>query len=266
MNMKKTIELGAVHINANDVAKLAAYYENLGLDAVMKDDTVELKAGSQTLLVLHPTSHTRRHEVGLYHFALLLPSRADLGNFLYHVASSRIPVSGASDHHVSEAIYLTDPEGNGIEVYRDKEEDTWKVNGEVYMETVAMDVDGVLASRTSEQTKKFPQGTIMSHIHLHVQNLEESAKHYGATVGLEKILDYPGALFYARDGYHHHLGMNTWLGGRPEKKEDGYPGLRYFTVYLDSPVFTELFGEAVDQVEKRDPNNIRYKIYRGFQA
>lgn len=261
--MKKTIELGAVHINVNDLEKLKTYYENLGFTSKDTEEGVELSAGDRTLLVLHPTTHTRRHEVGLYHFAILLPTRADLGNFLYHIAVNKIQVTGFSDHHVSEAIYLSDPEGNGIEVYRDKPEADWRINDKIHMTTEPMDVDGVLESRTTDSFSKFPSGTTMGHIHLHVLNLEDSDKHYKGTIELEKMLDYPGAGFFSRDGYHHHVGMNMWLQGNPKAKEDGYPGINHFTVHLLESVFDTLFPN-VTMVERRDPNNILYKVYRGF--
>lgn len=263
INMK-TLELGAVHLNVNNIQKLKIYYEKLGFNAKQTDDGVELSAGNRTLLVLHPTTLTRRHEVGLYHFALLLPERKDLGNFLYHAAANKIPMSGFSDHHVSEAIYLSDPEGNGIEVYRDKPEDEWRVGGKIHMTTDPMDIDGVLESRTSNSSDKFPEGTIMGHVHLHVLDVDESDRHYNDTLGLEKMLDYPMAGFFSRDSYHHHLGMNTWLRGNPKAKEDGYPGIMKFEVHLEPSVFDKLFGKDSEVVEKRDPNHILYMVSRGL--
>jgi len=264
--MTTTLELGAVHINANNIEKLKTYYESLGFESETSEDTVLLKAAGETLVVLHPTNFSRRHEVGLYHFAVLLPSRADLGNFVYHISKSRIPATGASDHHVSEAIYFSDPEGNGIEIYHDRPESEWKVEGRVHMDTLAMDVEGVLNARTSDNADKFPAGTKMGHVHLHVLNLDESEDFYKKTLGFDKILDYPMAGFYSRDGYHHHVGMNMWLKGNPKKKEDGYPGLRFYTIYLESGVFSNLFGDEMKKVSLRDPNNILIKVIKGFKA
>lgn len=262
--MTKTIELGAVHINANNVSRLKSYYESLGFESEDLGDEVLLRGGSKTLLVLHPTDLTRRHEVGLYHFAVILPSRADLGNFIYHIAKNRIPSSGASDHHVSEAIYFNDPEGNGIEIYSDRPENEWKVEGKIHMDAVAMDIENILSSRTSDTAEKLPEGTKMGHVHLHVLNLDESEAFYKKTLGFEKVLDYPMAGFYSRDGYHHHVGMNMWLRGRPKEKEDNYPGLRFYTLYLDPSAFTELFGDFTGEKEFRDPNNILIKVYKGI--
>ncbi|MFH5835544.1 VOC family protein [Proteiniclasticum sp. C24MP] len=260
----KTIELGAVHLNVTNVEQLTLYYENLGFTRNEREDAMELLAGNIPLVVLHPTRQTRRHEVGLYHLAIRVPERKDLGNFLYHLAASRIPVTGFSDHHVSEAIYLTDPEGNGIEVYWDKPENIWKNKNRIHMTTDTMDVDGVLESRTTDSFSGFPEGTDMGHIHLHVKDLDASDLHYNKTLGLEKTLDYPKAGFFSRDGYHHHIGMNMWLQGNPAMKQDGYPGIHHFSIHLDPSVFEEIYGQDTDMVENRDPNNILYKVYRGF--
>lgn len=263
-DIMKTIQLGAVHINVTDVEQLTSYYEDIGFRSKETKEGVELLAGNKPLIVLHPTNKTRRHEVGLYHFAVRVPERADLGNFLFHLAVNKFPVTGFSDHHVSEAIYLNDPEGNGIEVYWDKPESVLKNEGGIVMTTDPMDVDGVLESRTTDDFSQFPEGTDIGHIHLHVQNLEKSDQHYKETLGLDKVMDYPKAGFFSRDGYHHHIGMNMWLQGNPDIKEDGYPGLHHFNVHLKPAVFDQLYDEKSDMVERRDPNNILYKVYRGF--
>jgi catechol 2,3-dioxygenase len=260
----KTIELGAVHINVNNVDQLTTYYENLGFISKKTKEGVELLVGNKPLIVLHPTKQTRRHEVGLYHFAIRVPEREDLGNFLFHMATNRLPVMGFSDHHVSEAIYLNDPEGNGIEVYRDKPENIWKNEDPIYMNTDPMDVDGVLESRTTDNFSQFPEGTVIGHIHLHVLDLEKSDLHYKETLGLKKVLNYGKAGFFSRDGYHHHIGMNMWLQGNPGMKADGYPGIHHFNVYLEPAVFDQFYDKKSDMVERRDPNNILYKVYRGF--
>lgn len=261
----KTIELGAVHLNVTNVKQMTSYYEDLGFRRKETEEGMALLAGSSPLLVLHPTTYTRRHEVGLYHFAVRVPERADLGDFLHHLAVKRIPVTGFSDHHVSEAIYLTDPEGNGIEVYWDKPDSVWKNSGRIHMTTDPLDVDGVLESRNTDSFSGFPEGTDMGHIHLHVNDLDASHAHYNETLGLEKTLDYPKAGFFSRDGYHHHIGMNMWLPGKPHPKEDAYPGIRHFSIYLDPLVFDKLYGDEKDVVEKRDPDNMLYKVYRGFK-
>lgn len=260
----KTMELGAVHLNVNNLTNMREYYEHLGLEGRLEDGKVILSAGTRPLLVLHETHKTRRHEVGLYHFAIKVPERTDLGNFLYHIAKHRISVTGFSDHYVSEAIYLQDPEGNGIEVYRDRPESQWLKNGKMHMSTEAMDVEGVLNTRNTNAFTKFPEGTVMGHIHLHVLDLPSSSRHYKETLGMEKMFDYPSAEFYSRDSYHHHVAMNLWLPGSPKAKEDGYPGLHSYTLYMEPTVYDALFQTDSYKVVQRDPNNILYEVHRGF--
>lgn len=260
----KTMEIGAVHLNVNNLTHMREYYEQLGLIGRLEDGKVILSAGDRPLLILHETHKTRRHEVGLYHFAIKVPTREDLGNFLYHVAKTRLPVTGFSDHYVSEAIYLQDPEGNGIEVYRDRPKEEWIKDGAVHMATDMMDVEEVIKCRTTNAFDKFPSGTVMGHIHLHVLDLEASSDHYEHTLGLSKMFDYPSAEFYSRDGYHHHLAMNLWLPGSPKEKEDGYPGIHSYTLYLEPATYDALYETDSYKMVLRDPNNILYEVHRGF--
>lgn len=266
--MKKTFRLGAVHLNAKDPEKLRKFYEELGMRSEKDGDVITLYGGSEPLVVLHKVDSDRRHEVGLYHLAILLPSRKDLGNFLYHLAKKRIPITGASDHHVSEAVYLSDPEGNGIEVYQDRDPAKWIVEGVFTMTTEAMDVEGVLGARDEEDYRGMPEGTTMGHLHLHVLDIETSEAFYKKTLGLESMISMGSATFTSRDGYHHHLGMNTWLRGDPKPMEEGHPGLSYYTVYLDESVFDEQFPDSAGKAftDLRDPNHIRLRAFRGLKV
>lgn len=263
--MARTMEIGEVHINASNIVDLASYYRTLGLSSERNGDTIELKAGKRTLVVLHETKASRRHEVGLYHFAIRLPSRRDLGDFIQNLIDRRISVTGASDHKVSEAVYLSDPEGNGIEVYRDREESEWYDDGEITMTTEAMDLDGVLGERSYGPYQGMPDGTDIGHIHLHVLDLDASEKFYRDSFGIEKMMDVETAIFTSRDGYHHHIGMNTWLRGNPKEKEDGRPGLRGYVIRLSDDAFDSLFKESPEGLkELRDPNNILITVKRGI--
>lgn len=267
IELARTLRLGAVHLNSKDPDHLKRFYEELGMKSKRNGEEISLFAGDCELVVLHKVDKERRHEVGLYHLAILLPSRKDLGNFLYHLAKKRIPITGASDHHVSEAVYLTDPEGNGIEVYQDRNPAKWKVEGVFTMTTEAMDVEGVLGARDEEDYSGMPEGTVMGHLHLHVLDIAKSESFYKRTLGLETMISLGGsATFTSRDGYHHHLGMNTWLRGDPKAMEDGHPGLRFYTVYLSESVFDEKFpdSQGKDHVDLRDPNNISLRVFRGL--
>lgn len=260
----KTMELGAVHLNVNNLVNMKEYYERLGLNGKIEDNKVFLSSEDRILLVLHETHKTRRHEVGLYHFAIKVPSREDLGNFLYHIAKNRISVTGFSDHYVSESVYMQDPEGNGIEVYRDRKEEEWLKDGALYMTTEPMDIEGVLKARTSDEFVIFPRGTVMGHIHLHVLDLDATSRHYEEKLGLSKMFDYVTAQFFSRDGYHHHIAMNLWLPGSPKEKEDGYPGIHSYAVYLEPTIYDSLYSTESYKVIQRDPNNILYEVHRGF--
>ncbi len=174
-----------------------------------------------------------RSRLGLFHFALLLPDRAALGRFLAHLGRLGERV-GAGDHGVSEALYLTDPDGLGIEVYADRPQGTWEhgPDGELRMTTDPLDAAGLLRAGGGEPFAGLPPGTRMGHLHLHVGDLAEAEAFYGEALGLRvRMRSYPGALFLAAGGYHHHLGVNTWALGAPPAGE-GDARLRHWTVVL----------------------------------
>jgi catechol 2,3-dioxygenase len=159
--------------------------------------------------------------LGLYHFAILLPDRAALGRFVAHLAEIGAR-AGASDHLVSEAIYLRDPDGLGIEVYADRPRASWRaVDGQLQMDTAPLDLDALVQAAGGVPWSGMPAGTRVGHVHLHVGDLEKAADFYHAALGLDKIVwSYPSALFLSAGGYHHHLGVNTWAGaGAPRPTE-----------------------------------------------
>jgi catechol 2,3-dioxygenase len=162
----------------------------------------------------------RRGRLGLYHFAILLPDRAALGRFLRHLGETDVP-AGTSDHLVSVAIYLSDPDGLGIEVYADRPRDTWEYEGgQLVMATNPLDVSGLLAAAGPDRWTGAPAGTVIGHIHLYVGDLERAAAFYERGLGLDRtVWNYPGALFMSAGGYHHHLGINTWAAGAPPATE-----------------------------------------------
>ncbi|MET3575463.1 catechol 2,3-dioxygenase [Bhargavaea ullalensis] len=210
------------------------YREIIGLEILdKKDGRVELAAGGKTPLLVLRTSETvhpkHPRRTGLYHFALLLPSRADLGTAVRHLSRHGIPI-GAADHLVSEAVYLEDPEGNGIEIYRDLPPDQWKWDGaEVRMATEPLDLPAVLAAADAKW-EGMPPDTVMGHIHLHVSDLEEARRFYGDGLGFKVVSHYPQALFMSDSGYHHHIGLNTWNGKGVLPQGPDSAGLAAFTV------------------------------------
>ncbi|MGH7518172.1 MAG: VOC family protein [Gemmatimonadales bacterium] len=213
--------VGAVRLQVSDLDRSLAYYQRvIGLRVQERSDGVAL-LGAQNgpaLVQLHERSSAepvpRRGRLGLYHYAILLPDRPALGRFVRHLSELDVR-AGMSDHLVSEAIYLNDPDGLGIEVYGDRPRNTWQYEGrQLVMDTRPLDVDGLLRATGSGPWTGVPSGTVIGHVHLFVGDLERAAAFYHAGLGLDKtVWNYPGALFMSAGGYHHHLGTNTWAAG-----------------------------------------------------
>lgn len=211
--------LGAVHLQVGDLARSLAFYRDVLGFAVIGEAAgrATLGAGGRTLIELHEKRGVRpagkRALLGLYHVAILLPDRAALGRFVTHAAAQRLPL-GAGDHLVSEALYLSDPDGLGLEIYADRPRDTWQaVDGELMMATDPVDIEGVVAAAHGAPWTGMPAGTTVGHVHLHVGDIAGAARFYGDGIGFSTMVKrYPGALFLAAGGYHHHLGTNTWAG------------------------------------------------------
>lgn len=181
-----------------------------GRDSGSAEPLVELRElrGARTV--------PRRGQLGLFHFAILLPDRPSLGRFLAHLTERRIP-AGMSDHLVSEALYLQDPDNLGIEVYADRPRASWAQDGrQLVMATEPLDAEDLMNSTAGARWTGMPAGTRMGHVHLHVGDLEGAEKFYHEALGFDKVVwSYPGALFLSAGGYHHHLGTNTWARGAP---------------------------------------------------
>jgi catechol 2,3-dioxygenase len=212
-----------VRLQIADLERSVSYYERvIGLTLISRDGAVAvLGAADNTPLVeLHElkgaTPVPRRGRLGLFHFAVLLPDRPSLGRFITHLGELDVYV-GSADHYVSEALYLTDPDGLGIEVYADRPPATWNVaEGQVVMATEALDVRSLVEAAGDTRWAGAPAGTVIGHVHLHVNDIDEGASFYHGALGFDKIVwNYPGALFLSAGGYHHHLGTNTWAAGAP---------------------------------------------------
>jgi catechol 2,3-dioxygenase len=162
----------------------------------------------------------RHARLGLYHFAILLPDRPSLGRFLAHLGDAGAPAATA-DHAVSEAVYLWDPDGLGIEVYADRPRRDWQYRGrEIYMTTEPLNLGAVVAAGAGKHWTGVPAGTTIGHMHLHVGSIAAAEAFYHRALGLDKTVSgYPGALFMSAGGYHHHLGTNTWAAGAPPSSE-----------------------------------------------
>ena len=220
--------LGRVVLQVADLARSVAWYgEVLGLRTISHtavDAALGTEDGSTPLVELRekrgirPVPH--RGLLGLYHFALLLPDRAALGRFLAHLGELGAR-AGMSDHFVSEAIYLTDPDGLGIEIYADRPRSEWRhVDRQLSMATEPLDVPSVLAAAGGNRWTGMPAGSTLGHVHLHVGDIERAAAFYHDVIGFDKIVwSYPGALFLSAGGYHHHLGTNIWAALAPPASE-----------------------------------------------
>lgn len=241
-HQKPVTYVSEVGLKVLDLKGMTQFYkETIGFEVLSeKDNEVRLGVDGHSLLKLEAIEGLEPKDsryAGLYHFAILLPNRKELGKVLIHLHNQGIRL-GSSDHLVSEALYLSDPEGNGIEIYRDRdpEEWTWR-DGEVAMTVDPIDAEGVLleAQKAGEAWSGMPSGTVMGHIHLHVSNLAEAQNFYVDGLGFEIVTSMGGqALFLADRKYHHHIGLNIWNGvgipALPEKKA----GLGYYTLVLDN--------------------------------
>jgi len=232
--------IGQVSLTVRDLDRSLSFYRDvLGFEDARRDGRVShLGApGGRVIIELHErTDAVRRpgRSSGLYHFAILVPSRPALGSSLRRLAEKGWPLSGASDHLVSEALYLDDPDGLGIEIYRDRPREDWPklANGELAMATDPLDLQDLHDEPGAETPwRGLEAGTIMGHVHLHVPHLDTAEAFYCGRVGFEPMLRrYPGALFVSAGGYHHHLAVNTWAGvGAPPPPENA-TGLRAFTI------------------------------------
>jgi catechol 2,3-dioxygenase len=213
--------VGIVRLQVSDLHESIAYYQRvLGLrvySATTANATLGPYGAHYPLVSLQTkdgVAPARRGAFGLYHFAILLPERSALGQFAKHLLALGVRV-GMADHLVSESLYLWDPDGLGIEVYADRPRSAWREqNRELLMTTEPLDLENVIAASGEKQWEGMPTGATMGHLHLSVGNLDEAAAFYHAALGLDKMVwNYPGALFLAAGGYHHHLGTNVWSAG-----------------------------------------------------
>lgn len=215
------IRLGAVRLQVADLGRSVAFYEGtLGLRTLERDGSGAVLGAQDDDAPLvelheHPGSrhHPRRGRLGLFHFAIRVPDRPSLGRLVRHLGERGV-AAGAGDHLVSESFYLQDPDNLGIEVYADRPQGTWqRIGRELMMATDPVDVAGVIESAGDTRWTGMPRGTDMGHVHLHVGDISTASEFYSEALGFDRMVwQYPGALFLAAGGYHHHLGTNTWAG------------------------------------------------------
>lgn len=246
-----------------------------------KDHLLQLSRVDTSHRVIEGKQSTVR-QAGLYHFAILLPSRRHLANLFKHLSqnSNHLYFEGAADHSVSESLYLRDPDSNGVEIYRDRDQSEWKRTGQfqVEMRTDHLDLKQMLREAEDRIEWRMPADTVIGHVHLHVSNLIKSSNFYSEILGLHHTCSYPGANFFAADSYHHHIAINTWLGNDIAKVDPKQLGLEHFSLNLGSK---EKFEELLHQMRRKkievltddsdrnnrdvyfilDPDKIKIQIY-----
>ncbi|MGQ7323485.1 VOC family protein [Streptococcus suis] len=269
-------ELGYVALNVRDLELQSLFYQQvLGLQVLSQSpNQIDLGVGQTTLVRLIQTEQKGEvsHSYGLYHLAIVLPSREDLGTIFRHFIDNKVPLQGASDHGYSEAIYLADTEGNGIEVYRDLPQDAWDVraDGRIVGVTEPMDAETIYAlGKKADAAYQMPAGSRMGHVHLSVRESSASSRFYQEVLAVEDKFSVPSAAWLASGDYHHHLAVNEWGGKELQTRTEGMPGLAYYTVIYSSPAAFEATLEraiATNLVVQRLDNSVAFVDVDGIKT
>ncbi len=251
------------HLVVKDLAAVSGFYQKmLGLSVIEKTASGEvLGVAGLPLLTLTTDGNAReapRNAAGLFHTAFLMPDRTELARWLRHAANNNVVLDGASDHLVSEAIYLSDPEGNGIEIYADRPHDSWKFHpdGMVEMATLRLDLQALYNSAPDDVWTGMADGTAIGHIHLQVGDIPQADVFYRDVLGLKLMARYPGASFFASGGYHHHLGANIWNSRGAGRRAEHMTGLSDYKIRFNDRQTLDRTVARLDQLEiaseKRD--------------
>jgi catechol 2,3-dioxygenase len=259
MEIAPDAHMGLVELSVSDLDRSLAYWQDaIGLRVLSRENgTAEL--GTDTPLVRfveEPGARSAQGFTGLFHVALLVPDRPSLGRFLAHTAREQIPLTGLSDHVVSEAIYLRDPDYHGIEVYADRPREQWEGRVSQTMTTIPLDTGSLLAEAGDAGFDGLPDGTTVGHVHLCVSDVDEMVGFYRDRLGMGVTAHRPGgqAAFLSAGGYHHHLGGNTWETRGAEPAPEGTARLLRFTVVLPDAAEMERVAERIGGTEVRDPS------------
>lgn len=255
--------VGAVHMTVADLARSLAFYDRVfGMEKLGGEDgRATLGAAGRELLVLveEPGAGSAAGHTGLYHFALLVPERPDLAGWLAHAARERVALTGLSDHFVSEAIYLNDPDGHGIEIYWDRPREGWEGQVADRMTTLPLDVQDLMGELPGEPASPYgglPAGTVMGHVHLKVASIPETIAFYRDVLGFGLMAALgPYAAFLAAGGYHHHIGANTWESAGATPPPAGTAALRHTTFLLpDEAARDAVLARAADSGHEPAPD------------
>ena len=269
--LQASTRLGAVHLRVADLGRQVAFYQQaLGLKVHRQDAAqAALGAGGEDLLVLtlDPQAVKARRTAGLYHFCLAVTQRHELGWWLQRLLSLETPLQGLVDHRMAEAIYLQDPEGNGIELNWDRPREAWPNPQELLrMGNGPLDVQGLLDANEAQPITELPKDARVGHIHLHVGDLDASKDFYCGLVGLDKVMEIPGqAIFTSAGGYHHHVAFNLWNGRGAAPAPEHATGLDHFSFHLsasDQKVVRERL-QAAGWAFQETPEGLRVKDASG---
>lgn len=268
--------LGTVTLRVTNLPRSIEFYTRvIGLhELTQTGQSATLGVGQTPLLHLHahPTASPQPdYSTGLYHVAILTPSRADLGRVLLNLSRVQYPVSGFSDHLVSEAIYLNDPDGNGLELYRDRPRDTWSWEaGQVTMANAPLDIEGIIATVPDPHApyRGMADGTTIGHIHLRVSDIEKTGEFYTNIIGFDVVAHWSSALFMSAGGYHHHIGANIWHSRNAPPPPASTVGLiSYQIIVPELSIITRRLQEAAldfhatnDGLSVNDPSGNRIQF------
>lgn len=254
--LTRPAHVGHSHLVVKDLAAVSGFYQSmLGLKVIEKTASGEvLGVAGLPLLTLTTDSNAQtapRNAAGLFHTAFLMPDRTELARWLRHAAHNNVVLEGASDHLVSEAIYLSDPEGNGIEIYADRPHDVWKFHqdGQVEMATNRLDLQALYESAPDDRWNGMADGTAIGHIHLQVGNIPEADAFYRDVLGLKIMARYPGASFFATGGYHHHVAANIWNSRGAGTRSETMTGLADYSLHFNDKTALDTAKTALDKLE-----------------
>lgn len=258
MEIAPDAHMGLVELSVSDLNRSLAYWQDaIGLHALSRENgTAELGVDTPLLrFVEEPGARPAHGFTGLFHVALLVPDRPSLGRFLAHTARERIPLTGLSDHDVSEAIYLRDPDHHGIEVYADRPRELWEGQVAQRMTTIPLDAGSLLAEAGDAGFDGLPVGTRMGHVHLCVRDVDETIGFYRDRLGMGLTAQLGDqAAFLSAGGYHHHIGGNTWETRGAEPAPEGTARLLRFTVVLPDDEEVARVAEQIGGTEVLDPS------------
>jgi catechol 2,3-dioxygenase len=272
MSLPEATRLRSVGLTVSDLGRSVGFYtDRLGMTVRARAaGTARLGAGGEDLLVLveRPGARHVPGTTGLFHFAILVPSRDELAAAFRRLVETRTPMQGAADHVVSEALYLADPDGNGIEIYRDRPRSEWRWEGdEIAMATEPLDLEALLDE--AGPWSGLPTGTVLGHVHLRVARIAPAERFYREVVGFERTARFgPSASFLSAGGYHHHVAINTWAGIDAPRPPEDAAGLREFELVLPTVEDVERLRERAGEgpgpeLVLRDPSGNAMRVTAG---